>query len=55
VRTIHPRGRCEFVPRGDTPHREGGRRVGFGHGEFVGRSFAHGQYEYGGNDCSFRS
>jgi hypothetical protein len=32
VRTIHPRGRCEFVPRGDPLHREGGRRVGFGRG-----------------------
>jgi hypothetical protein len=55
VRTIHPRGRREFVPRGDPPHREGGRRVGFGRGEFAGRSFARGQYEYGGNDRSFRS
>jgi hypothetical protein len=53
--TIHPRGRREFVPRGDPPHREGGRHVGFGRGEFVGRSFACGQYEYGGNDRSFRS
>jgi hypothetical protein len=32
------------VPRREPPHREGGRRVGFGHGEFVGRSFARGQY-----------
>jgi hypothetical protein len=40
--------RVEFVPRGRPPHREGGRRVGFGRGEFAGRSFAHGQYEYGG-------
>jgi hypothetical protein len=55
VRTIHPRGRHEFVPRGDPPHREGGRRVGFGRGEFAGRSFARGQYEYEGNDRSFRS
>jgi hypothetical protein len=55
VRTIYPRGRREFVPRGDPPHREGGGRVGFGRGEFAGRSFAHGQYEYGGNDRSFRS
>jgi hypothetical protein len=55
VRTIHPRGRREFVPRGDPPHREGGRRVGFGCGEFAGRSFACGQYEYGANDRSFRS
>jgi hypothetical protein len=55
VRTIYPRERCEFVPRGEPPHREGGRCVGFGRGEFVGRSFACGQYEYGGNDRSFRS
>jgi hypothetical protein len=55
VRTIHPRGRREFVPRGDPPHREGGWRVGFGHGEFAGHSFAHGQYEFGGNKRSFRS
>jgi hypothetical protein len=55
VRSIYPRGRREFVPRGDPPHREGGRRVGFGCGEFAGHSFARGQYEYGGNDCSFRS
>jgi hypothetical protein len=43
VRTIYPRERHEFVPRGEPPHREGGRRVGFGHGEFAERSFAHGQ------------
>jgi hypothetical protein len=55
VRTIYPRGRCECVPRGEPPHRAGGRRVGFGRGEFAGRSFAHGQFEYGGNDRSFRS
>jgi hypothetical protein len=55
VRTIYPRGRREYVPRGEPPHREGGRRVGFGHGEFAGRSFARGQYEYGGNDRNFRS
>jgi hypothetical protein len=55
VRTIYPRGRREFVPRGEPPHRECGRRVGFGRGEFAGRSFARGQYEYGGNDHSFRS
>jgi hypothetical protein len=55
VRTIHPRGRQEFVPRGGPPHREGGRRVGFGRGEFAGRSSSHGQYEYVGNDHSFRS
>jgi hypothetical protein len=48
VCTIHPHGRHEFVPRGDPPHREGGRRVGFGRGEFAGRSFARDQYEYGG-------
>jgi hypothetical protein len=55
VRTIYPRERCEFVPRGEPPHREGGRHVGFGRGEFAGRSFARGQYEYGGNGRSFRS
>jgi hypothetical protein len=55
VRTIYPRKRREFVPRGEPPHREGGRRVGFGRGEFSGRSFARGQYEYEGNDHSFRS
>jgi hypothetical protein len=33
VRTIYPRERCEFVPRGEPPHRESGRRVGFGRGE----------------------
>jgi hypothetical protein len=43
------------VPQGEPPQREGGRRVGFGHGEFAGRSFARGQYEYRGNDRSFRS
>jgi hypothetical protein len=52
---IYPRKRREFVPRGEPPHREGGRCVGFGCGEFVGCSFARGQYEYGGNDRSFRS
>jgi hypothetical protein len=55
VGTIYPRERHEFVPRGELPHREGGRRVGLGRGEFAGRSFARGQYEYGGNDRSFRS
>jgi uncharacterized membrane protein len=30
VHTIYPRERREFVPRGEPPHREGGRRVGFG-------------------------
>jgi hypothetical protein len=54
VRTIYPRENCEFMPRGEPPHREG-RCVGFGYGEFAGCSFAHGQYEYGGNDRSFRS
>jgi hypothetical protein len=34
---------------------KGGRCVGFGCGEFARRSFACGQYEYGGNDRSFRS
>jgi hypothetical protein len=55
VCTIYPRERREFVPRGEPPHREGGRRVELGRGEFAGRSFARGQYEYGGNDRSFRS
>jgi hypothetical protein len=55
VRTIYPRERREFVPLGEPPHREGGRRVRFGSGEFVGHSFSRGQYEYGGNDRSFRS
>jgi hypothetical protein len=48
VRTIYPRERREFVPRGEPPHRQGGKRVGFRHGEFTGRSFACGLYEYGG-------
>jgi hypothetical protein len=48
VHTIYPRERRELVPRGEPPHREGGRHVGFGRGEFAGRSFARGQYEYGG-------
>jgi hypothetical protein len=48
VRIIYPRERREFVPQGEPPHREGGRRVGFGHGEFARRSFARDQYEYGG-------
>jgi hypothetical protein len=55
VRTIYPRERRELVSRGEPPHRKGGRCVGFGRGEFYGCSFAHGQYEYGGNDHSFRS
>jgi hypothetical protein len=55
VCTIYPREMYEFVPRGEPPHREGGRRVGFGRGEFARRSFARGQYEYGGNDHSFWS
>jgi hypothetical protein len=55
VRTIYTRERRELVPRGEPPCREGGRRLGFGHGEFAGRSFARGQYEYEGNDRSFRS
>jgi hypothetical protein len=48
VRTIYPRERREFVPRGEPPHREGGRRVGFERGEFVGCSFSRGQDKYGG-------
>jgi hypothetical protein len=55
VHTIYPRERREFVPRGVPPQRDGGRCVRFGRGEFAGRSFTHGQYEYGGNDRSFRS
>jgi hypothetical protein len=55
VRTIYPRERREFVLRGEPTQREGGSHVGFGRGEFAGRSFARGQYEYGGNDRSFRS
>jgi hypothetical protein len=43
VRTIYPREGHELVPRGEPPHREGGRRVGFGRGEFARRSFARGQ------------
>jgi hypothetical protein len=54
VRTIYPRESREFVPRGELQHREGGRHVGFGRGEFAGRSFARWQYEYGGNGRSFR-
>jgi hypothetical protein len=55
VRTIYPRERHEFVPGGEPLHREGGRSVGFGCVEFTRHSFAHGQYKYEGNDCSFRS
>jgi hypothetical protein len=47
VCTIYPRERREFVPRGEPPHREGGRCLGFGRGEFAGHSFARGQYECG--------
>jgi hypothetical protein len=36
-------------------HRDSGRRVSFWHGEFAGRSFPRGQYEYGGNDRIFGS
>jgi hypothetical protein len=43
VCTIYPRERREFVPRGEPPHREGVRLVGFGRGEFAGHSFARGQ------------
>jgi hypothetical protein len=55
VCTIYPQDRHEFVPRGETPHREGGMCVGFGRGEFARRSFARGQYEYEGNNHSFWS
>jgi hypothetical protein len=46
-----------LVPRGEGMVRSiypRGRRVGFGRGKFARRSFARGQYEYGGNDRSFR-
>jgi hypothetical protein len=55
VHTIHPQERREFVLRGEPPHRQGGRHVGFGRGEFARCSFACGQYEYGGNDRNFWS
>jgi hypothetical protein len=55
VYTIPPQGRREFLPPGVPPLRDGGRHVGFGCGEFAGRSFTRGQYEHGGNDRSFRS
>jgi hypothetical protein len=42
VRTIYPRERRDFVPRGEPPQREGGRRVGSGRGEFARHSFARG-------------
>jgi hypothetical protein len=48
MHTIHPRERREFVPHGEPPHREGGRRVGLGCGEFAGRSFARGKMSIGG-------
>jgi hypothetical protein len=48
VHTINTRERCEFPKQGVPPQRDSGRRVGFVCGEFVGRSFTHGQYEYGG-------
>jgi hypothetical protein len=48
VYSIPCQGRREFVCQGVPPQRDGGRHVGFGHGEFAGRSFTRGQYEYGG-------
>jgi hypothetical protein len=48
VHTIYPLERREFVPQGEPPQSDGGRRVGSGCGEFVGHSFTRGQYEYGG-------
>jgi hypothetical protein len=42
VHTIYPRERREFVPQGEQPQRNCGRRVGFEGGEFVGRSFTRG-------------
>jgi hypothetical protein len=53
VHTIYRRERCDFVPRGEQPHREGGRRVGFGRGEFAGCFLVHGQYESGGERSQF--
>jgi hypothetical protein len=35
VRTIYLGKGHEFVPRGEPPQREGGRRIGFGRGEFA--------------------
>jgi hypothetical protein len=35
VHTIYPRERREFMPRGEPPHREVGRCVVFGCGEFA--------------------
>jgi hypothetical protein len=55
VRTIPTRERRAFPTQGVPPQRHSGRRVGFGHGEFGGHSFTHGQYEYGGNDRCFSS
>jgi hypothetical protein len=55
VRNIYPHERHEFVPPGEPPHKDGGKRVGFGRGEFAGCSFPRGQYDYGGDDRSFMS
>jgi hypothetical protein len=51
VCTIYLREKCEFVPRGEPPHREGGRRVGFGRGETFLCSWT---ILVWGNDRSFR-
>jgi hypothetical protein len=48
LRTIYSRERREFVPRGEPPHREGGRHVGLGRGEFAGHSFARADTSMGG-------
>jgi hypothetical protein len=53
VRTIYPRERREFVPRAEPPHTEGGRRVGFGRGDFAGCSFARGHTSMGGTIAAF--
>jgi hypothetical protein len=55
VHTNYPRERHEIPIWDVPPQRDIGRRAGFGHGEFPGRSFTCGQYEYRGNDCNFRS
>jgi hypothetical protein len=55
VRTIYPRESHELCLEVSHHIEEGGRCVGLGRGEFAGHSFAHGQYEYGVSDRSFRS
>jgi hypothetical protein len=53
VCTIPLQGRCKFSTQGVPPQKDIGRRVGFGCGEFAGRSFTRGQYEYGGMIAAF--